>query len=225
MPMFGRMGGIALFAALALVTTLAASAQARPGFYVGIGGAQQSVKGDLDGTHTYADPSGTPAFAEGKLDSGNVGLTAQIGYGFNRFFGLEYMLAETQHQAKNEVINESSDATFKSQVLGARLTAPFGQRVEGFLRAGYGIYDVTYKKFAATGATLSSRGDVVFSGTGTALGVGLEFFFQELGIGIGMTQHNYKVDRAKPDGGKELGLKSDLSGAATTADVMFSYHF
>jgi hypothetical protein len=222
--MYGRKGSIALLAALAVVATLAASAQARPGFYLGIGAAQQSVKGDLDGTHTYLASSTGPGFGDGELDSGSIGLAATVGYGLNRFLALEYLYADTQHKATNPGGGKSSDAQFTSQLIGARLTAPFSQRVEGFLRAGYGIYDVAIDDHSVN-LTTGSVGKVAFHGTGTGLGIGLEFMFNELGIGVGYTQHNYKIDRAKPDGSKEVGLPSDLTGTATTTDVMFTWHF
>lgn len=223
--MQGRQFAIALAASLAVLVGMALPAMAKQGFYIGIGAAQQKVSGDLDGSHSYSDPSGSPIFVDGELDGGAIGLAFQAGYGFNENFALEYRYAQTAHKAKSDVVNAESDAKFTSQMYGAKLSTSMGKRAELFLRGGYGVYDVDYDDFSRSGPLLTTKGSVNFHGTGTVLGLGFEIFFQELGVEFGYTQHNFKLDRATPENGDELGLKSDLSGTATTMDVMFSWHF
>jgi hypothetical protein len=213
--------------ALALALTLlpAGAAHAREGFYIGFGAVQQTVGGDFDGTHTLANPSGSNVFFDGKLDTGDVGMDLQIGYGLNRFFGLEFMYANSQHSAKSTQLDKTTDAEFTSQVYGVRLTAPFGQSVEAFLRAGYSLYAIALDNFARSGVPLTQSGNVTFHGAGTAIGTGLELYFGNWRWGLGYTQHNYKLDRAKPAGGRSLALPQDLSGVATTTDLTLAYHF
>lgn len=211
--------------AVGCVLVLAGSspAWARPGFYLGVGAAQTDVGGGLDGTHSYTDNTLNPApvFFDGKMKEGN-GLAATVGYGFNRYFAIEYLYADTQHTATNSLLPNSTNAEFTSQTFGIRLTAPFSERFEGFLRAGYGLYEADYNSYAFVGPQV---GKVAFSGTGTAIGAGFEVFFQELGIGLGYTQHSVSFDRATPSGGQKVGLPSNLSADVSTIDLLFTYHF
>jgi len=223
--MAGRIGIALALTWLCAFTLAGTAALARPGFYIGVGAAQQTAEGDLDGTHVYRNSSDTVRLTDGKLDGGSIGLAAQIGYGINNFLALEYLYADTKHKAESDAVSGKKDAELQTQMAGVRLTVPLGQRVEAFLRAGVGRYDVTYDEFSVTGPALSKSGKVTFRGDGTAWGAGLEFFFNELGIGLGYTQHNYAIDRAKPESSSEQGLKSELTGAATTTDVMFTFHF
>lgn len=215
----------ALAAALGVALVLAAGpgqAWAKPGFYFGIGAAEQTLGGDFDGTRAFSDPSGSPTFIAGKMGAGS-GTAAQIGYGFGRHFGLEYFTADTQHKATSTLTPNRSNAEFVSQVIGARFSAPFSERFEGFVRVGYGLYEMDFNNYSKNAQNVT--GKVAFTGTGTAVGAGFEIFFQELGIGLGYTEHNYTVAQAKPAGGRSLGLSPALTGSASTTDLMFSIHF
>lgn len=223
--MTSRIHGSALLGAaigMGLLLLEPGLANARQGFYFGVGAAQTSVGSGLDGTHSYQDPSGNPQFVDGKMKDGS-GVAAEVGYGFNRHFGVEYLYEDTSHTASSTVASGTSNAEFISQVFGIRLTAPFSKRFEAFLRGGYGMYEADYSTFSKNAA--NQRGKVAFDGTGSAIGAGFEMFFQELGIELGYTQHSFAMDRAKPAGGQSLSLPSKLNGDASTVDLMFSLHF
>lgn len=211
--------------ALAMFLTLGASSSwARKGFYIGVGAAQQSAGGDLDGTHSYADPSGSPVILAGKLGSDQAGIAAVIGYGFSRFFALEYLTANSQHKASSPLTTGTSNASLNTQVIGARFTLPFGEKVEAFLRGGYGIYEADYNTYSFDQIT-GQVNRVVFDGTGTAVGGGIELFFGRLGVEFGYTTHNISFDQASPSGSQKLTLDPKLSATAATTDVIFSIHF
>jgi hypothetical protein len=211
--------------ALAIFLTLGVeTGWAREGFYVGVGAAQQSAGGDLDGTHSYADPSGSPVILAGKLGSDQAGGAAVIGYGLSRFFALEYLMANSQHKASSPLTTVTSNASFSTQVLGARFTLPFGEKWEAFLRGGYGIYEADYSTYSFDQVT-GQNNRVVFDGTGTAVGAGIELFFGRLGVEFGYTTHTFSFDQAKPSGSQKLTLDPKQSGTAATTDVIFSIHF
>jgi Outer membrane protein beta-barrel domain len=207
---------------VALVSMGAGLAHARQGFYLGVGAAQTSFSGGLDGTHGYKDPSGNPQFIDGKMKDGS-GVAAEVGYGFNRHFGIEYLYEDTSHKATSTAANSTSNAEFISQLFAIRLTAPLSKRFEAFLRGGYGLYEADYSTFSKN-PTTGQLGKVAFSGTGDAIGAGFELFFQELGIELAYTDHNYSMDRAKPTG-QALRLPSKINGDANTLDLMVSLHF
>ncbi len=215
------MAGLAL---AAFMTLGAGPGWARQGLYIGVGAAQQSAAGDLDGTHSYADPAGSPVILAGKLDSGQAGGAAVIGYGLSRFFALEYLMATSQHQASSPLTTLTSNASLTSQVLGARLTLPFGDKVEVFVRGGYGAYELDYNAYSFDQIT-GTNNKVAFTGNGTAVGGGIELFFGRLGVEFGYTTHNISFDRASPGGSQRLTLDPKLSASAATSDVIFSIHF
>jgi len=215
---------IAGLALAMLLMAWAGHGWAREGFYIGAGAAQQSVGGDLDGTHSYADPSGSPVLLAGKLGSDQVGGAGMIGYGLSRYFALEYMIANSQHRATSPLTALTSNASFTSQVLGARLMLPLGDIVEAFARGGFGVYEADYNSYSFN--QLTGHGNrVAFNGSGTALGGGIELFFGMLGIEFGYTAHSISFDQVSPSGSQKLSLDPKLSAMATTTDVIFSIHF
>lgn len=215
--MLGRTLAVTLLLALT-----AAVANAHPGFYIGLGGAQQTVNGDMNGKHAYTDPSGAPMFGDGKLSANGSGGALEIGYGFGSHFAIEYLEAATLHDSKNTALGTSGAASFTSQMIGGKYIAPISRHLESFLRGGYGIYDAQFLSFNSNAGNFSKA---TFHGTGSAVGAGLEVIFTKLGIELGYTQHNYDFDRAKPQGSRELGLHKDLTGTASTTDVMVNWHF
>jgi hypothetical protein len=209
---------------LALLASVSVTASARPGLFLGIGAAQQSAEGDLNGTHAYSDPSGSPQFVEGKLDGGQIGTAATVGYGFGRYFALEYLYANTQHKATNHQVNATSNADFTSQVFAARLTMPFSPRFEAFLRGGQGSYEVDYHAFSKTSA--GQLGKVAFTGSGAVFGGGFEIFMSErVGVGLDYMQHQVSLKSGSPAGGQKLSLPASLSVPATTTTLMVTFHF
>jgi hypothetical protein len=189
-----------------------------------VGAAQQSAGADLDGTKSYSDPSGSPVMLAGKLDGGQAGGAAVVGYGLNRFLALEYLMATSEHKASSPQTTQTSDASFSTQVLGVRLTLPFGERVEVFARGGYGLYEVGYNSYAFDSTNLQTS-KATFSGSGTSAGGGFELFFGKLGIEFGYTMHSISFDRVNAAGGQKLAIDPKLSASADTTDVIFSYHF
>jgi hypothetical protein len=209
---------------LVLMAGVSQQATARPGLYLGIGAAQQSAGGDLNGTHGYVDPSGSPTFVEGKLDGGQVGTAANVGYGFGRYFAVEYLYASTQHKATSHLVNATSNADFTSQVIVARLSMPMGERFEAFLRGGQGNYEVDYHTFSRTAG--GQLGKVAFTGSGSVLGGGFEVLLRpKFGVGLEYTQHQVTLNSASPAGGQKVSLPASLSFPASTTAFMLTFHF
>ncbi|HUJ76696.1 MAG TPA: outer membrane beta-barrel protein, partial [bacterium] len=97
------------------------TAQARPGFYLGAGLAVQTADDDLNGSTAYINADGTQEYLVGKLDAGS-GIGLDIGYGFNRWWGVEYLVAVTAHTATHDFTSSDSPATLGTGLLGVRLT-------------------------------------------------------------------------------------------------------
>lgn len=215
--------------AIWLASTAAGIVQAREGFYLGAGLASQNVTGDLDGEAVFLDAAGTKAALVGEIGQGS-GLAWRIGYGFGENFALEATGATSAHTAEHDAYNDSSEANLSAVLLGARLNLPFSDSLEVFGRIGVGGYSVTYDTYGLTGITAGgvfyvlSETDVTFAGSGTGIGVGAELMLGQVGIELGVTQHQAQLDRISG-----LGVENDeiesLSLSITAIDVIVSYYF
>ena len=215
-----------------LVAVWPAVSDGREGFYLGAGGASQSVSGDLDGTKSFSDSSGTVVILPGKPESG-TGTAVEIGYGFNQNFALEYLFTSTSHSSTHSFIrgDNTSNATLTAALFGARVTLPVGESLEIFGRLGLGVYSAEFETFALSGRVvapgvflISSRTSTEFNGSGLGFGVGAEFFLGSLGIEAGATIHNADLDEAT-GAGTGGTLPSALSTTITTVNLIIAYHF
>ncbi|MCH7478621.1 MAG: outer membrane beta-barrel protein [SAR324 cluster bacterium] len=225
------LGGL-LAIAFFLVAVWPAVSNGREGFYLGAGGASQSVSGDLDGTKNFSDSSGNVLILAGKPESGS-GIAILIGFGFNENIAFEYLFTSTSHASTHSFIkgDNTSNATLTAALFGARVTLPVGESLEIFGRLGLGVYSAEFETFALSGRVvapgvflISSRSSAEFSGSGLGLGLGVEFFLGSLGIEAGATIHNADFDEAT-GAGTGGTLPSALSTTITTANLIIAYHF
>lgn len=211
--------------------TYAIPAQARPGWFVGGGLAQQSGSGDLDGKHAFTNSAGTTAIIAGELKPG-TGFLIDGGYGFNKYVDFEIFSAVTSHKATSSVPGlGDTTATVGSALIGLRLTYPvMDDKLELFGRLGVSGHTVDYEDYALQGSTIgttfvyTSKGKATFSGGGYGFGVGAEYQLEHVGFGLGYTQFQVKFDQAK--GGGESGtLPSALNETLSLLDLTVLYHF
>lgn len=214
--------------AAGLAAGIAGTVQAREGFYLGAGLASQNAAGDLDGEAYGLSADGTKLALVGEIDGGS-GLAWRIGYGFGENFALEAMGAMTSHTANHDLIDDSSDATLTTLLLGARLNLPTSDNLELFARIGAGGYSVSYDSYGLEGFLsggtfwVTDDGEVTFSGSGTAIGVGAELMLDRIGVEVGLTSHQATLDEVSGVGSGSLD--EDLSVTITTIDVIISYYF
>lgn len=221
--MSNKLPKLALVLTVAMLVGLGSRAGwAREGFYIGAGFAGQTAKGDLDGQSTFLDADGN-RYLVGSLNSG-VGVALQIGYGFNKYLGIEYFQATTSHTASHQLAPDS-DALLSSGVLGVRLTAPVSKAFELFLRAGLGGYELSYDKYAQIQPSYTQTTAATYTGYGSAYGAGFEIFSGHLGIGLGYTVHSATFNKVKASGQGTADPPNNLHVPITTTDLTFSYHF
>ena len=218
-----RAGRVIAFLALALgVLAFSASAGwAREGFYLGAGFSEQTANGNLDGKTAVLDPASGNQYLLGRLDGG-TGIALQIGYGFTKYFGIEYFSAATTHTATFHGQPDTT-AALATSLLGVRLTAPVAKSFELFLRGGLSAYDLQYDKYGLTPGPVANKVD--YTGTGSAYGVGFEILGDHFGLGVGYTLHYATLTQGKIDGHSTFDLPHHLNVPMTSTDLMFSYHF
>ena len=229
--MVNRLGLVALWAALlALLAGAPEVAEARQGFFLGVGLAQQSAKGDLDGSHVVTNSAGTEALSDGSLDSGG-GIALDIGYGFNNYIGVELMLAATSNTSSAPGLPDTT-AAVGSDLLGLRLTLPVGSALDLLARVGVSGHAVIYPDRAFQGtqsggtfvASGPGKGNATFGGGGTAWGLGAEIFMGHVGLGLGWTEFTADINQAS-GGGISGSLPKTLHETFTVADLTVAYHF
>lgn len=214
--------GIAFLAlALGILAVSAQTGWAREGFYLGAGFAEQTAKGNLDGKTTILDATTGNQYLLGRLGAG-TGIALQIGYGFTKYFGIEYFSAATTHTATFHGQPDTT-AALGTSLLGVRLTAPLAKSFELFLRGGLSGYDLQYDKYGLTSGVVANK--VEYTGNGSAYGVGFEILGDHFGLGVGYTLHSATLTQAKISGQATIDLPHHLNVPITTTDFMFSYHF
>jgi hypothetical protein len=208
---------------LVLAAWTGRAAFAREGFYLGYGFLGASAKGDLDGKTSFLDASGNQ-YLVGSLNNG-VGSMLLVGYGLNKYFGLELLGGGSTHTASFQG-QPDTDATLGWGLLGVRLTAPIAKSFEAFFRYGQGGYSVDYTKYVLLAPGLTQTTDVQYSGTGSAYGVGFEILGDHLGVEFSTMMHTATLTKAKASGvANEFSLPRHLQVPIVTNAVAFNYHF
>ena len=218
---------------LAALSIGAFTTQAREGFYLGAGFASVSASGDLKGNTFVTNTAGTEAEILGSLSSG-TGIALEVGYGFNRYIGIEYLGTGTRHTAstdKKVIPANDTAATVGTALFGFRLTAPVAKSFELFARFGMASSTVMYDEYSVPGTTTGTvftpsgkGGALTLSGAGSGYGAGFEILGEHLGFELAYTVYDVSFDRGKgvhSSGSLPKAIKETLS--AGTAIV--AYHF
>jgi hypothetical protein len=172
-----------------------------------------------------ANPGGTEAIYVGKQDDA-TGVGLDVGYGFNRFVGLEYWADVVNSSAHHQALNYSSATTTASQNVGLRLSLPVGASVELFLRGGIGAYAVQYETFATPSVPGSAGAkSVLFAGEGQSTGGGVELYSGHVGFGLSYTVHNVQYNKAQVQGESGQTLSKSLDAQIAATELTLSYHF
>jgi hypothetical protein len=223
MAAFLRRGSALVAIALVLAACTGRAAFAREGFYLGYAFLGQTAKGDLDGKTSALDSAGNQ-YLVGSLNSG-VGSGFLVGYGLNKYFGLELLAGASTHTATFQG-QPDTDAVLAWSTLGVRITAPIAKSFEAFFRYGEGAYGVHYSKYVLLAPGLTQTTDVQYSGAGSAYGVGFEILGDHLGVEFSTMMHTATLTKAKASGvANEFSLPRHLQVPIVTNAVAFNYHF
>ncbi len=218
-----RIAGILIAAALVTGLLDLKTSEAREGFSLGYGFAGQTAKGDLDGSTVYTDSTGNQ-YLIGSLNSG-TGSALVVGYGFNRFIGLELMSVGTIHSASHTQATDT-DAILAAGLLGFRFTAPVAKSFELFLRVGSTGYSAEYKDYVKVAPALTQTTTETLTGSGSAYGAGFEILGDHLGLEFGYLVHSATFTQAKASGqANTFDLPHHLSVPITTTSLIVNYHF
>ena len=220
--------GVYIGLAFLFLVVVGKDADARQGFWIGGGLASLSANGDLDGTNGAGahDPITGTSVVAGKLSSGS-GVNLDIGYGFNPYLGVELLIAQTRHTASTDpslpIAKHDSTADVTTSFLGLRITIPaIENKLDAFFRIGLSGHTVKYGDYTVDIA--GNQSEATFSGSGTGVGFGAEYFIGHVGVGAGYTLFSAKIDQASGDGVTGT-LSSPLHENFGLTDITVAYHF
>ena len=184
---FGARTAVYCAGVLLLLLAAATPAQALTrGWFMGVGLANQSLAGEIDGKTTLVGVDHT--VQPGRLESGG-GFSLTGGYNMDINFGLEFLIASTNHKALHTVAGAQT-AKLTSSTLAARI-ATGGRRLDLFARLGWGVRTLTYDTAATT--TLPQQ-SAKLTGRGGSYGVGFEHLSNNWGL-----EAAYNVDKVRYD--------------------------
>lgn len=219
---------LAIMAFLACGVFTSTAIGAPKGWFVGGGFTSQSVSGDLDGERVLVNKDLDRAGSVGKVGSG-TGLAFDGGYMVGKNFGFEYFSPSTLHKATHKLEKSESDANVAAGLLGVRL-ATGGDTLDLFARLGLAAGTVSYDTFGHRGSfspsfSPTSDGKFSLTGGGAGIGIGMEWYLtQHLGLGLGYTVFDLKLDTANIDG-QQGTLDKSLKAQFHATDVTILYHF
>lgn len=204
-------------------------AEAREGWYVGGGLADQSVSGGLDGNKDFSNSAGTVVILAGKPDAG-TGWDLVVGYGINKILSVEGLIADTSHTASHSAVTFKSNMDLVTSLIGVKASYQPMDNLEVYGRAGLATATATYAKYALHGTTtsgtftFSSTSEASFDGSGFGAGGGVEYMIDHIGLSANYNLLSVKFDQAH--GGSTSGkLPSELSSTISQFDFNVTYYF
>lgn len=221
-----------LTALVALVAALAAPPLlARQGAYVGLGGARQSVDGDLDGSTVATDTSVDRSLRLPSLDPG-AGVTMEAGYGLTPYFAMEFIYVSTAHKGTFTDAGGTTadhDARLNSFLVGGRANFPTSEAFELFARVGLGGYTLRVEDNAFTAGNATPVGSPALgtsraTGNGAYYGIGVAMTGEKVGFELASIYQQATFDRFS-EGPVNGDLDPAVDATIVTHMLLLTYHF
>ena len=206
-------------AATALVFAAANYAEAREGFYVGLGTSYETIGGEFDGSVGVLE--GFRVLHLPEIDNA-FGVDLRAGYRTPEAWAVELELMRTVH--KGTWIGQQEDVMHDSFSINAKYSFREKAVVQPFLLLGFSLNRLVVERGAAdvfTGAT----GDARLTGPGLNLGFGADTYLgRHVSLGLGFTyRHVEYAERQNNDQKKKINNRLNGSGFGIGLNV--AYHF
>ncbi|HTF99742.1 MAG TPA: OmpW family outer membrane protein [Nitrospirota bacterium] len=195
------------------------NAEAKKGFYIGLGAVYNTIDGDFTGTSGLQ--SGSDIIIIPKIDSG-LGLDVRFGYGITDQWAVELNLMNSRHNGSwaglsGHVYYTSFSINGKYAFLSSSTTQPY-------ILFGFGGNELRIKN----GAENTSTGEVTdatLSGPGVNMGFGIDSYISpHVSLNIGAL-YRY-VDYTDAEGVNHSGsIDKSLDGSGFSLLMTMAYHF
>ena len=206
---------------IAIVMTLSAAldAEAKQGFYIGIGTAYNTISGDFDGSSALQGANeviGLP------LIKNAFGIDLLAGWGINDAWAIELNLMASTHKGSGAGLN--GDINYASFSINGKYNFLITHRAQPFIFFGLSSNTLLIKNGAIDLGT-GQVADAKFSGSGFNLGFGLDAYFTpNLSLSPGLL-YRY-VDYTKATGVNNSGsISNGLNGSGFSLLLTLAYHF
>jgi opacity protein-like surface antigen len=203
---------------IAITMPLDAAAEAKAGFYMGVGAAYNTIQGDLDGKTLEG---GMEAIILPDINSA-LGLDVRAGYRINDTWSVEFNFLNSKHSGTWAGLK--GDVGYFSYSINGKYSFSATDAVQPYLMIGISDNTLLIKKGAANLLT-GETGDATLTGGGLNLGAGID---QDVGSHISVTiglMYRY-VDFTSAEGIHESGsIDQGLNGSGFSLVLSSAYHF
>jgi len=209
------------FVLIATIVALTASheAEAKKGFYLGLGAVYNTIDGDFSGTSGLR--SDADVIILPKIDS-DLGIDIRTGYGFNNQWAVELNLMSSGHNGNWAGL--TGRVSYTSFSVNGKYSFPSSDVVQPYVLIGFGHNELIIKK----GAENTSTGEVTdatLSGPGAQLGVGIDAYLsRHVSLNFGAL-YRY-VEYTDAEGAQHSGtIDSGVDGSGVSFLMTMAYHF
>ncbi len=208
-----------LLIAAVMMLLVTSHAEAKNGFYMGLGAAYNTIQGDFDGASVLG--GGTEEIILPDLDNA-VGIDVLAGFGIGDAWAIEFNFMSSGHDGTWQ--GRNGDVSYNSfSVNGKYSFLPEGS-VQPYLLFGLS-YNVLLIKNGATDLFFGQVADATLVGAGLNAGAGIDSYLSpnvSLNLGI---MYRY-VDYTEAEDVHQSGTISDgLDGSGFSLLLTTAYHF
>ncbi len=206
---------VAAIMALAVIP----DAEAKKGFYVGLGAAYNTIGGDLDGTRGLQGGSEIIILPDIKSA---VGIDIRGGYGINNQWAIELNLMSSRH--KGDWAGLTKDVTYTSFSVNGKYSLSPSGTVQPYFLVGLSGNSLLIKE-GSTNTSTGEVGDATLSGAGFNMGTGLDTYVNpnlSLDLGVLYRVVNYTSASGVNNSG---GIDKVVDGSGFSLLLSVAYHF
>jgi opacity protein-like surface antigen len=208
-----------ILAAFTMICGVTSDADARKGFYIGVGLPYNTITGDFDGNSALQ--GGNEIIIVPEID-GAVGFAVMPGIGINQQWAIELHFLGSSHDGS--WLGSSGDVEFFSFSINGKYNFSPSQSTQPYLL--FGISSNTLVITDGSWDTLSGEvGDATFSGPGFNFGGGIEHYVDpHVSFRLGLTYRF--VDYTDAEGVNQSGtIEDSLDGSGISFMVSTAYNF
>jgi opacity protein-like surface antigen len=205
--------------AVAMVLTGSSDAEAKKGFYLGLGATYNTIEGDFNDTGGLRNDSEIIILPD---INNALGIDLRGGYGFSDAWAIELNLMISEHNGTWR--NFKGDVNFVSFSINGKYSFPSAVTTKPFLLFGISGNSVFIQDGAENTAT-GEIADATLSGPGINLGAGIDQYLSpNVSLSLGV-MYRY-VEYVDAEGVDQSGtIDHGLDGSGISYLLTTAYHF
>ncbi len=205
--------------AAVLVLAVFTDAEAKKGFYIGLGATYNTIQGDFNGNSGLQNE--TDVIIEPEIQSA-VGIDIRGGYGFNDQWALELNLMSSGHNG--EWMGRTGTVSYTSFSINGKYSFSSSDSTQPYLLFGISNNMLLIKNGATDTAT-GETGDATLEGAGVNIGAGIDqYLSQHMSLNLGVLYRF--VDYTYASGVNRSGsIEDGVNGSGFSFLLTTAYHF